>query len=308
MKMNELAHAHPTLLGIPAGKSLETGTLDMLSQAHITVRRGHERSCTAKIEGFPGIQQAVFIKPSQIPALVADGAVPIALTGEDTVIESGADVETLTTRSFSKATAGGTRCVLFAREGFDADILEGGPQRQRERSITVISEYPKETRLFLENHGVNAEVVPCSGSAEALVVIKKYDYGVALTETGTSLQVNRLKEVETIFTSKTVLIANKAAMQNGVIRERATFLASLLAGVLEARDKVYITMNARINSLGAIKNILPSLKSPTVQQLAEEGFCAISSVVPVEGLVELKFCLKALGAEGIVEFNHSSIV
>jgi len=305
--MNELSREQPTLLGIPAGKSLEAGTLELLAAAHIGIIRAHPRSCRAKVEGFPGIREAIFIKPSQIPELVADGTIPLALTGEDTVIESGANVETLTTLAYSRATQGGTRCVLFTRDARDVPPLKS-TSRVRGARAKVVSEYPKETANYLRAKGIDAKVIPSTGSAESLVVIGKYDYGVALTETGTSLRVNGLREIDEIFTSRTALIGNKKLLECDIVGDRARYLAKLLKGIVEARDKVYITMNAPLENVDAIKGVLPSLKSPTIQPLADSAFCAISSVVPIRGLVELKFKLLALGAEGIVEIDHHSIL
>ncbi len=293
---------------LPSGKSLEEPTLELLRQAHIAVRRGHPRECIARVEGFRSIARAVFLKPSQIPTLVAEGTIPLALTGEDTVIESGADVVTLATLAYSRQTNGATRCVLFGRGEHDGDFFAKPEPEYQDYVPEIISEYPRATEAFLKERGVNAAVIPCTGGAEALVTMSRYFFGVALVETGTSLRANNLGEIAEIFTSKTVLIANKEAMQNLERKAQAEFLAKILTGVVEARGKVYITMNAPVMRVEEIKKILPSLKSPTIQPLAEEGFCAISSVVPTEGINRLKQQLMLLGAEGIVEFDHSSIV
>lgn len=295
------------LLGLPSGKSLEEATLALLKEAHAIVKRHHPRECLAEIEGLPGFSRAVSVKPSQAPELVAEGTLIAAFTGDDNVLESGADVVVCTSFPFSRATNRGTRCVLFSRSGQavdDALVMLAG----KEETVRVVSEYPRATAAFFEARRIHAEVVPCNGSAEALVVVGRYDWGVALTETGTSLKVNGLAEVATIFESQTVLIANKAAYARPEVKADVDFLGKLIQGVLEARDKRYITMNAPLASVEGIKKVLPSLKSPTIQSLGDEGYYAISSVVPVKGLAELKRTLLELGATGIVELDHVSVI
>ncbi len=61
-----------------------------------------------------------------------------------------------------------------------------------------------------------------------------------------------------------------------------------LKGTLEARGMVYLVMDAPTKYVEQIRKILPALKSPTVQPLADSGLCSIASVVPtadVNGLI-----------------------
>jgi ATP phosphoribosyltransferase len=120
--------------------------------------------------------------------------------------------------------------------------------------------------------------------------------------------VNGLKEVTTIFESQVVLVANPDAYEIEEVRQYASFLGQLLTGVIEAREKRYITMNVPAACVEAVKAALPALKSPTVQPLSEEGYVAVSSVVPTAGLAELKLKLLRLGASGIVELDAYSIM
>ncbi len=287
-------------LALPSGKSMEEPTFRHLNATHVLVGRAHPRACTTDITGLPGINRGIFFKPSQIPELVDEGNFALGITGMDAVMEFRRQdgLVIIATIPYSRAGNGGTRGVLFCR----------GKKRRLPKELIVISEYPVETKKFFDSKGIEATVVPCSGSAESYVVSGIYDWGVALVETGTSLKVNGLVEVDTVFTSEAVLVANKEAYANPAIRDYADFLGKLLVGVVEARDNRYLTMNAPVAAVEEIKKILPSRKSPTVQMLADEGFCAISSVVPIKGLNELKRRLLALGVTDIVELDHVSIV
>ncbi len=62
----------------------------------------------------------------------------------------------------------------------------------------------------------------------------------------------------------------------------------LLKSVLAARGKVGIQLNAPWNKLEAIEALLPSLKAPTVSQLATEGWFAVNTIVE-ESVIRTSF-------------------
>lgn len=296
------------VLAFPTGKSMEDPTLELLEKAHVGVHRSHQRECTARLSGLPGFSRALFVKLPLIGKLVREGSFAVGLTALDRLIEDGHkdDVAIVKTLPYGRAGNGGTRCVLLCRQS--SKLEDPMSELRRRKNVRVVSEYPEETRAFFRANDIDASVHSCPGSAEALVVAGLYDWGVALTETGTSLKVNGLTEATTIFESQAVLVANPDAYELEDVRQYADFFGRLLAGVIEAREKRYITMNVPASCLDAVKAALPALKSPTVQALSEEGYVAVSSVVPTAGLPELKLKLLKLGASGIVELDACSIV
>ena len=299
-----MAESKGLTFAFPSGKSMQEPTLALFEAAHIKIDRPHSRLCTANVSGLPGIDRVAFFKPSQIPALVSAGDMALGITGHDALLETEErdNIATIVDLRYSRATAGLTRCVIFARDETDASL-------EALNDAEIISEYPNETRIFLEQHGISATIVPCSGSAESFVAIGRYKFGVTLTETGTSLRVNDLKEVAEVFASQMVLIANGELYRaNSDFRDSADFLGSLLWGVLDARGKVYLLMNAPASRVEEIRNILPALRSPTVQPLADPAYCSIGSVVPTSEINELKRRLKELGAGGFVELDPGSVM
>lgn len=290
--------------GWPPGKSIEEPTLAIFEKANIRPHFAHPRSCVGTFKDLPGIDTCLRIKPSVLAVMVARGEIGSGITGLDLVIEQGLSrkVKIIATLAYSRASNGGTRAVLVGRRGTAASLDE-----LRRTKKPVVSEYPKQTRRFLQKSGISAPVHPCPGGAETLVVAGLYDYCVVLVETGTSLLVNDLVEITTIFESQTVLIANPAMYAKPQVRESVDHLARLLLGVIDARDKRYLTMNVPKERLNEVVVVLPSLESPTVQTLANGDF-AVSSVVPLDGLAALKFGLMKAGASGIVELNALSIM
>ena len=172
----------------------------------------------------------------------------------------------------------------------------------------IATEYPLETRDRLTKAGVSdAHLVECKGSAEALVMLGKYQYGVALVETGDTLRANGLKIIAEIFTSSTVLIGRSGPYESDM-EEHISYLGRLLRGTLEARGKTYLLMNAPADKVEAIKKVLPSLKSPTVQTLADPEFVAMAAVVPDSQVNFLMFQLSREGASGFVPLQPWAVL
>ena len=292
-------------LGWCTGKSIEEPTSDCFKKANIHPHYPHPRSCIGTFNDLPGFAHCIRIKASQMPQQVRAGNVVAGITGLDQVIDAGLldSVSIIASLAYSKATNGGTRGVLFCRKE-DAYSLD---ELRKMRGNRIISEYQEVMKKFVAMNNIEAEVVPCTGGAEAYVASGQYPLGAALAETGTSLRINDLVEVATIFESQTVLIANTAMYAELDVRESVDFLARLLAGVIEARDKRYLTMNVHKEKVDGIVTILPSSESPNLQRLANGNF-AVSSVVPLKGLAALKLRLIKSGATDIVELDAHSII
>lgn len=302
-------------IALPSGKSLHEKTLRLLAQAKIQVVRKHPRACNAAINGLPGITSALFTKPCMIPWLVSDGNVQIGITGMDTVYEysfaydpsnkiDNKDIEICAEFPYSRTTTGTTRCVIFTRNDNPVGRVE-----DIERGAFVATEYASETTKFLRRHGLQGVFMQkVSGDAESLVVSGKYPYGAALTETGDTLRINGLKIIGEVFESSTVLIAKKSLLSDASIREYVDFLAKILMGALAARGKTYLLMHAPADRALQIEAALPSLKSPTMQALADPAFVSIATVVSDSEINELIFKLTKLGAEGFVTLPPSTVM
>ena len=82
----------------------------------------------------------------------------------------------------------------------------------------------------------------------------------------------------------------------------------LLKGALAARDKVGLKMNLAQNQLQNLLSTLPSLREPTVSPLAQPGWVAVETVIDEKVVREIIPQLKALGAEGIIEYPLNKVV
>jgi len=307
------------VIALPSGKSMEEVVLRLLSKAHIDVTRAHPRACVGSVAGLPNFTRAIFCRPSEIPHLVASGEACLGITGTDTVREYGSYEDRPDTTppclaicaemDLSRNTNRKTRCVVAVRWNDAAQSMEDvarefGPGGK----ISIVTEYPIETALFLFKHGLAGDLIRSRGSAETLVVLGTYRFCVVLVETGTTLKVNGLREIATIFESSTVVVANRNFLEIPAATEAVRFFGRTLQAVLNAEGKVYLVMNAPATNVEIICRVLPAMKKPTVQALSDARLCAIAAVVPVEGLVHLKFELETLGAADFVELEPSAVL
>jgi len=101
-----------------------------------------------------------------------------------------------------------------------------------------------------------------------------------------------------LLASQAVLIGGREAIQNrSDLVER---LELMLSGVVAARGRRYVMMNASVDALQRIRDVLPSMDAPTVLPLADEGQIAVHAAVDAGDVWQLLPSLKAAGATSIL--------
>ena len=117
-----------------------------------------------------------------------------------------------------------------------------------------------------------------------------------------------LRIVDTLMTSYPQFIANKETMQDEWKKAKLENLVLMLKGALEARSKVGLKMNLPVESLDKLVEALPSLRRPTISELAEKGWVAVETVIDETVVRDIIPQLKSLGAEGIIEYPLNKLV
>jgi ATP phosphoribosyltransferase len=173
--------------------------------------------------------------------------------------------------------------------------------------VRVSTEYPELTRRYFDEIGVKARIVPSYGATEAKVP-DIVDAIVDVTETGSSLRKHGLKVIHTLLTSRTELVANRAAYDDLDKRRAMEDIVLLLQGAVRARGLVLVKLNVADAQLEAVLTVMPAMSSPTVTPLASGGMHAVESVVPKRGINELIPSLRAAGARDILELPILKIV
>jgi ATP phosphoribosyltransferase len=101
-----------------------------------------------------------------------------------------------------------------------------------------------------------------------------------------------------LLSSQAVLIAKPSALDDRA--ELVERLRLMLSGVVAARRRRYVMMNAHVDDLPAITALLPAMGAPTVMPLADDGAIAVHAAVDVNDVWELLPSLKAAGASSIL--------
>ena len=129
-----------------------------------------------------------------------------------------------------------------------------------------------------------------------------------LSETGSSLRANNLRVVDIILESTTQFIANHGSLEDSWKKKKIQEIALLLTGALAAESRVGLKMNLEKKNLSKILSLLPSLKSPTIASLSDEGWIAVETIIEEKIVRKLIPQLKQAGAFGIVEYSLNKIV
>lgn len=285
------------VLGLPKG-SLQEATFTMMRKAGFNVSVG-SRSYVPSIDD-PAIT-ARLIRAQEISRYVEHGMLDAGITGHDWIQENGSDVVEVADLIYAKQ---GLRPVRWVLAVPNDSPVKSVKDLQGKR---IATEAVGLTRRYLEKHGVTAEVEFSWGATEVKAP-ELVDAIVEITETGSSLRANNLRIVETILTSTTKLIANRAAWADGGKRQKIEQLALLLRAALLAETKVLIKMNVRKGQLDAVVARLPALHAPTINGLSAEGWYSIESVVDESVVREIIPELKKAGAEGIIELSLNKVV
>lgn len=229
----------------------------------------------------------LLVRPSDIPEYVQDRVVELGITGANLVAEAEVDVVTLAELGFA-------RCTLEVAVPDDAAQQEIADLD----GLRVATAYPVSTRRLLEERGIHAQLVHVSGSVEATPRLGLADAIVDLVSTGSTAAANGLRRIGALLASQAVLIGGRAAIEGR--RELVERLELMLSGVVAARQRRYVMMNASIEALPAIRDVLPSMDAPTVLPLADEGQIAVHAAVDAGDVWQLLPALKAAGATSIL--------
>ncbi len=229
----------------------------------------------------------LLVRAHDVPEYVQDGVVDLGITGANLVAEAEASVVTLAELGFA-------RCTLQAAVPEDA-----APSNFSDLAgLRIATAYPTSTRACLAARGVQAELVPVSGSVEAAPRLGLADAIVDLVSTGSTASANGLRLLGTLLESQAVLIAGDAALASR--RELVDRVELMVSGVVAARRRRYLMMNAPRAALGQISELLPGMGAPSVIELAEPGQVAVHAAVDADDVWNLLAPLKAAGASSIL--------
>ena len=284
-------------LGIPKG-SLEEATIAMFKKA------GYNINVSSR-SYYPTVDDEelslVLIRAQEMARYVEEGVLDAGITGKDWVEENNADVVSVSSLQYSKATRNPVRWVVAVHQ--DSPIksvkdLEG--KRIATEAVGLVKRY-------LDKHGVKAHVEFSWGATEVKCP-NLVDAIVDITETGSSLKANNLIILDEIMQSTTQFIANKEAWNDSWKKNKIENINLLLQAVLEANGKVGLMLNVEKKNLNQILAVLPALQKPTVSSLSDADWVDVNTIIEEKTVRDLIPALKKMGASGIVEYPLNKII
>lgn len=238
------------------------------------------------------------VRDDDIPGLVMDHVVDLGIVGENVLEET-----TMQRESENLPTA--YKKLMQLNYG-DCRLSIAVPNEMEYKGLNCLQDfkiattYPHLLRRKLKENNVNFKSVLLTGSVEVAPRAGLADAICDLVCTGATLHANGLKEVETIYTSKAVLICRDEELfpeKQAIV----DLIIPRIKGVMAAKESKYIMMNAPKDKLSEIKSILPGAENPSIIELEGSQDRVALHVVSREKLFwETMEKLKTLGATSIL--------
>ena len=274
-----------TRIAVPSKGRLQEPSEALLRAAGIKYRK-RDRALFAHVDGLAATM--LFVRPDDIPLLVAEGAADLGLVGQDLVHENACE-----NRVRVRLELGYGQCRLAV-----ATRAKGGPKSVAAmKNCRVAASMAHSAREFFRKKKINVNLLEVSGSVEIMVALGLADAIVDLVESGDTLRDNGLEVIETVAPSQAVLIQTP--------KPRNVKLCDLvtrrLEGVLTAQQYTLLEYNVPRTKLKEAEAITPGFNSPTVSDLENAKWVAVKVMVPKKRSIEIIDKLEALGASAILE-------
>lgn len=274
-------------IALPNKGRLNQSAIRLMNKIGFPVPDSSNRTLLA--EFGKGRYQVLLARAQDIPEFVEMGAADLGITGLDIVMETGRKVEMVMDLDFG-------RCRLVVAVPDDSEIkdLQGVKD-----GCTVATCFPNLTKAYFSKMGKNVQIAEVSGATEVAPQVGLADIITDLTETGSTLKLNHLKEIGVVLESRAVLIANGKSMLEK--KERIEEVTGAVESVMNASNKRYLMANVPKASLPNLKTLLPGVAGPTVMNIiGRDDVVAIHAVTNEDEINGVITMLKSIGATGIL--------
>ena len=198
MKLNNSTTSSSLTLAIAKGRIFEEAQ-GLLESSGIKILDYSSKSRKLTLQTNHKNLQVLIVRAGDVPTYVDYGAADMGITGKDVLLESSAkNFYEILDLGISKC-----RMMVACRRGFN------------DRGITtrVATKYPKVSKKYFLEKGMQAEIIKLSGSMELAPSLGLADQIVDLVDTGITLRENGLEATDLIFDISSYLIVNKSSMR-----------------------------------------------------------------------------------------------
>jgi len=282
-------------LAVQKSGRLTDPSLDMLGRCGLKLSRGKDQ-LMGYGENMP--LDVLFVRDDDIPDLVQEDVCDLGLVGLNVLEEKRLELrergQAARFQQIRVLDFGRCRLSLAVPEGV---TFEGSSSIRGKRIATT---YPFLLQKYLRERDISADIVTLSGAVEIAPRLGRADLICDLVSTGSTLQANHLREVETVMESHAVIIRTPLALPP----EKDEWVERLMMridGVQQVKESKYIMLHAPRSALPEIRRLLPGSESPTIIPL--EGFpdkVAVHAVCRENVFWETLEGLKKAGASALL--------
>ncbi|MEO1645742.1 MAG: ATP phosphoribosyltransferase [Chloroflexota bacterium] len=294
-------------LAMPSKGAIYQPTRDFLKQSGLKVRKPNERQYVGSMPAIPNMN-VLFQRVVDVVYKVVDGTAQIGITGFDIVNEHPhEDIIVI----YEGLGYGWCKLVVAVPEAWVdvtniVDLAEVvlDFREHKGRNIRIATKYEHSTREFLHKHGIHHfTLVKAEGAIEAAPTLGYADLIVDLTQTGTTLRENHLKEIEggTIVESEACIIANKRALiAEPDLLDAVRVLTEHIDATIKGRDYYQVTVDVcgddaeTVAQQIASRDVTRGLLGPTISPIYNTNGTVDGQWYTVTLIVEEKKLLRAV--------------
>ena len=282
-------------LAVQKSGRLTEPSLDMLGRCGLKLSRGKDQ-LMGYGENMP--LDVLFVRDDDIPDLVQEDVCDLGLVGLNVLEEKRLELRD----RGQPARFQQIRTLDFGRCRLSLAVPEGATYEGTNslRGKRIATTYPYLLQQYLRERDISADIVTLSGAVEIAPRLGRADLICDLVSTGSTLQANHLREVETVLESHAVIIRTPVALPP----EKDEWVERLMMridGVQQVKESKYIMLHAPRSALAEIRRLLPGSESPTIIPL--EGFpdrVAVHAVCRENVFWETLESLKKAGASALL--------
>lgn len=282
-------------IALPNKGRLSQKIYEILDKAGLNLASKDERCL--KLDTTDKKFQLIFVRAADIPNFLDSKVADIGFTGKDIIVEKQIELDIVKEFDFGKC----DMVVALPEESSIDDIS------QLKGEIRVATSFPNIAKNYFKKLGIKAKVSEIMGAVEITPSLGFCDCIIDITSTGTTLKSNRLKIVDKILSSSTVLCSRKDLSSEKQLKLRSLIRA--IDSVIDAQSKKYLMAHIPKNKIEEVKKFLPGLSSPTVMPLYEsEDKVVIHVVVDEDKIYDAIDSLKSIGGGGILILSVDQMV
>jgi len=282
-------------IALPNKGRLSQKIYELLNSAGLNLDSKDERCL--KLDTKDKKFQLIFVRAADIPNFLDSKVADIGFTGKDIIVEKEINLDIVKEFSFGKC----DMVVAIPEEMNINDIS------QLPNNIRVATSFPNIAKNYFEKLRKNAKVSEIMGAVEITPSLGFCDCVIDITSTGTTLKSNRLKIIDKILSSSTVLCARPDLEPEKQLKLRSLIRA--IDSVLDAKNKKYLMVHIPKDKIEDVKEFLPGLSSPTVIPMHnDEEHVVIHVTVDEDKIYDAIDNLKSIGGEGILILSVDQMV